>query len=622
MSDQENGPQDGDATQEVQVPPVEDSEELKGAGAAEQGQDIEDLIEPADDPDPEPELRPDEDDEPTQVTAAPLVQPADDAERPASYDSLEGEPLPPAQRAELSAQEAEDEQRDSPPRRTVFAIASAKGGVGKSLLAAGVGIFLAQLGKRVVLVDADLGGGNLHTLLGMERPRGSLHAFLRKEVQQIVEVVTETPISGLSLVPAHENAVGAANPRPAQKSRLLNQLRSLPVDYVVIDLSPGAGFNALDIFLSADLHVVITCPEPTAIESAFRLIKSAFVRKVRHHEGLRQILDDLAPRAYCGIPTPHQIYTLARERDPALGGILHEAMAEFRPRLVLNKARTRDDLELGQALTTVGRRHLSLPLDYLGHMENDDMAWVTVRRRRPLLVEYPDAKVSRDIQRIARRLVSLETKERSECLSVPKPMQDQNHYEVLGLHPGASNEDVRRAQRRVRRFYGKDSSAIYGIAPPVEVDQMHRRIDEAYSTLVDPEKRHLYNQNLFPGGQLEEQDLAADPRPRRESVVEQEVAPAMEDLPDMPQLDPDTEFSGPLLRQVRQAMGIELSDIADKTKITMTYLRAMEDEDYTATPAPVYLRGFVKTVARELKLDSEHVAATYMARHDAITGED
>jgi flagellar biosynthesis protein FlhG len=509
--------------------------------------------------------------------------------------------------------------------RLVIAIASGKGGVGKSLLAAGVGIYLAQLGKRVVIVDANLGSSNLHCFLGVEEPRLSLHGFLSKEVKRIEEVVAKTPFRGLGLIPGHDNAIGATNPRPAQKNRLLSQLRSLAVDYVLIDLSAGSNFNTLDLFLAADLHVVVTVPEPTAIESAFRLIKSAFVRKIRSLKGIDQLLSDLARVAYCGIPTPYQIYDVARERDPAVGENVLRAMAEFKPRLVLNQIRTRDDLELGPALATVGRRHLALPFDYLGFVESEDVAWITVRRRRPLLVDYPEAKVAKDIERVTRRILSLETKERPECMGVPPAMARQNHYEILGLHPGATDEEVRRAQRRVRRMYGAESMAIYGIAPPAEVNGMLSRIEEAYSTLGDPEKRHLYNQRVFPGGPPTVELGGLDVTPVvavRQTAVPAEIpatlAPTPDDAPreraPMPPIDDATEFTGPLLRAVREARGFELQDIADRTKITMSYLRAMEEERYDATPAPVYLRGFLKTIAKELRLPPEQVADSYMRR--------
>ncbi len=508
--------------------------------------------------------------------------------------------------------------------RMVMAIASGKGGVGKSLLAAGVGIYLAQLGKRVVLVDANLGSSNLHCFLGTDEPRGSIHGFLSKEVKAIEEVVAETPFRGLGLIAGHANAIGATNPRPAQKNRLLTQIRSLAVDYVIIDLAAGSDFNTLDLFLAADLHVVVTVPEPTAIESAFRLIKSAFVRKIRSLKGSDRLLADLQGAAHCGIPTPNQIYEVARERDPEMGEAIHRAMTAFKPRLVVNMTRTRDDLELGPSLAMVGRRHLGLPFDYLGYVECEDVAWVTVRRRRPLLVEYPEAKVAKDIERVTRRILSLETKERPECIGVPNPMARQGHYEILGLHPGATDEEVRRAQRRMRRIYAPDSLAIFGVAPPGEVSQMHSRIEEAYAVLADPEKRHLYDQRVFPGGAPVPDTFAAlDEEPPRVSEVlppQHPEAHPLGERPAMPVLDETSEFTGALLRTIRESRGIELQDIADRTKISIAYLRAIEEENFEATPSPVYLRGFLKTVARDLKLDQERVARTYMRRFDAVKG--
>ena len=84
-------------------------------------------------------------------------------------------------------------------------------------------------------------------------------------------------------------------------------------------------------------------------------------------------------------------------------------------------------------------------------------------------------------------------------------------------------------------------------------------------------------------------------------------------------LDETTEYSGELLRHIREARGVELHDIAERTKIHIGYLRAIEEENFAATPSPVYLRGFLKTVARDLKLDQEQVARTYMKRFELAT---
>jgi flagellar biosynthesis protein FlhG len=570
--------------------------------------EIEAFIEPASAPDAGPALE--------EEGSRPDVSPSDSLGEAGEEESA-ADPADGVSRGEMG--------QGAP--RLVMAIASGKGGVGKSLLAAGIGVYLAQLGKRVVLVDANLGSGNLHSFLGVDEPRTSIHGLLSKEVKRIEEVVAKTAFRGLGLIPGHDNGVGATNPRPAQKNRLVSQIRTLAVDYVIIDLGPGSDFNTLDLFLAADLHIVVTVPEPTAIESAFRLVKSAFVRKIRSLKGVDRLLADLQASAHCGIPTPNQIYEVGHERDPEMGEAILRAMAEFKPRLLVNMSRTRDDLELGPALAAVGRRHLALPFDYLGYVESEDVAWVTVRRRRPLLVEYPEAKVAKDIERVTRRILSLETKERPECIGVPRPLARQGHYEILGLHPGATDEEVRRAQRRVRRTYGAESPAIVGVVPPAEVSQMHSRIEEAYATLADPEKRHLYDQRVFPGGPPSAEPPVDEPVPPPTTVTtpadplpvaQPAEASQVGERPPLPLFDETTEFTGPLLRTIREARGVELQDIADRTKISMSYLRAIEDENFTATPAPVYLRGFVKTVAKDLKLDPEQVARTYMQRYQAV----
>jgi flagellar biosynthesis protein FlhG len=582
----------------------EDSEQVIAFEAELPGpDDVECLIEPADPPDEEEGQDQGQADQADQADQLPP----------------EAEPAVAAEPAGQARPRKHRGRKANAGPRMVVAIASGKGGTGKSLLAASLGIFLAQIGKKVVLVDANLGSGNLHTLLGMKQPEVSLHAFLSKQIAQIDDVIVETPFRGLGLAPSNANAVGTANPKQAQKTRLLHQIRALDVDFVILDLPAGSAFNTLDLFLAADLHVVVTVPEPTAVESAFRLIKSAFVRKLRNVKGLGAILDELQPTAHFGIPTPNQLLEAARERDPKIADELSEAMVAFKPRLVMNKTRTREDLEIGPTLAVVGRRHLALPFDYLGYMENDDVVWVTVRKRRPLLVEYPEAKISKDIERVTRRILKLEHKERPECVGRPKPLAIQNHYEILGLHPGATEEEVRRAQRRVRRTYSPDSSSVFGIVPPDEVSEMLTCIDTAHATLVDPEKRQLYDQELF----AEEPDAApaAEEEPAQlpvqEGVLEEADTTPLEPLPDMPALSSETAFSGALLRAVRKARGVDLQDIAERTKISKTYLNAIEEEDYEAAPAPVYLRGFVKTLAKDLKLDPELVARGYMERYQA-----
>ena len=88
--------------------------------------------------------------------------------------------------------------------------------------------------------------------------------------------------------------------------------------------------------------------------------------------------------------------------------------------------------------------------------------------------------------------------------------------------------------------------------------------------------------------------------------------------PPMPELSPHTEFSGPLLRQIREASGVELREIAARSKIGMAYLVALEGEVFTKLPAAVYVRGFLAQYARALGLDADRVQQTYLVRFRTV----
>src|SRR5262249_11401740 len=92
--------------------------------------------------------------------------------------------------------------------------------------------------------------------------------------------------------------------------------------------------------------------------------------------------------------------------------------------------------------------------------------------------------------------------------------------------------------------------------------------------------------------------------------------------PPEPALGTDTEFTGELLRQVRESRGIDLEDISNRTKIHIGHLRSIENERFDILPAKVYTRGFLIEYAKALRLDPQQVARTYLKRYDAVRTEE
>jgi flagellar biosynthesis protein FlhG len=294
--------------------------------------------------------------------------------------------------------------------RRVVSVGGGKGGIGKSLISANLGIELARRGKRVVLVDADLGGANLHTCLGIDQPRRTLSDFIERRTEVIEDVVTPTGIANLGLISGAMDSLDAANPRYAQKMRLLRHVQAMDVDFAILDLGAGTHLNVLDFFLVSDHGVLVLVPEPTAVENAYRFVKAAFWRRMRNVASvfgydplLRTVL------ASGNFKSPVELIAAVSERDPEVGETLIRQLKRFRPRLVVNQARTQQDNEIGRAVTAAWRKYFGLEMDYLGCIEYDDEMWRTVRERRPLLIQKPGSPAARAFGRIADGLLALDS---------------------------------------------------------------------------------------------------------------------------------------------------------------------------------------------------------------------
>lgn len=498
----------------------------------------------------------------------------------------------------------------------VVAVGGGKGGVGKSLLAANLGIFLATLGKKVTVVDLALGMPNLHLFCGVPRPSRTL-AEAVSGAAPLAELAVSTPVAGMRLIAGAADPAWIADADVGAVRRLLEQARGLPCDWVVLDLGPGMRSETLELFLGADVGIVAAVADPTSVELMHRFVRAAFIHR------LRQLgLDELAERAASprardgGIVGPLDLYLNAVEAGDARVEHLRAAILGFAPQLVINAARSKHDMELGRAIASAARRRLGVPMSYLGHLEYDEAVWASTRRRRPLLVEHPEARITKCIEKVTRGLMAV----RPPAVD-GDVLPSDSHYDLLEVAPTASFEDIRRANRRIRDIYGAESIAIAGLYDPASLEAVHRRLDLAYTTLMDAAKRKEYDQELFPDG------IPMPLAPGPSTPVGEVAAPRVERVevpaalrPPMPELGPRTDYTGALLRQVREALGIELREVAERSKIGIGYLQSLEADAFDRLPAPVYVRGFLTEYARILGLDAERVKDTYLERFRAARG--
>ena len=156
-------------------------------------------------------------------------------------------------------------------------------------------------------------------------------------------------------------------------------------------------------------------------------------------------------------------------------------------------------------------------------------------------------------------------------------------------------------------MYAPGGLATSSLLAETELQAERARVDEAYDTLLDPLRRRAYDLSTFA-----EPETEAGPRTAPKPAVLAEQAMLQHEL--AREIGPETEFSGALLRKVREAYGVQVADISERTKIGKAYLSAIEEEDFGALPSPVYVRGFVAELAKFLRLDPPQVQRTYLRR--------
>ncbi len=211
----------------------------------------------------------------------------------------------------------------------LVAVGGGKGGIGKSVLAALLGVECARRGLQTVLLDCDFGGPNLHSLLGMSLPRETVSDFVSRRTESLEAIAVPTPVPGLILVPGPRGATGDASLLHQQRVRLKRAIGTLQAPVTVLDLGAGTHYDVVDFFLLASHGVLVVTPEALSVENAYRFLKVAFLRRIRNAElgeDVKELIQEAAREGGAGARTPAELLAhVAREAPPA-GQVLTRLM--------------------------------------------------------------------------------------------------------------------------------------------------------------------------------------------------------------------------------------------------------------------------------------------------------
>jgi flagellar biosynthesis protein FlhG len=249
----------------------------------------------------------------------------------------------------------------------IISVSSGKGGVGKTNIAINLALAYAGLGKKVIVLDADLGLANVNVVLGVI-PRYNLYHLIRQQ-KKMRDIILDTTY-GIQIVAGASGFSKIANLSEEERKVFIEELHELSsADIIVIDTSAGVSNNVLTFVAASDDVIIVTTPEPTAITDAYGIVK-----------------------------------IIATEVDNLDLGL----------KLVVNRVKSvTEGRKVAERVINIAGQFLNIKLDYLGFVYEDVMVQNAVIKQRPFLTLDPKGKASICIDHIVRRLENMDFKEGS-----------------------------------------------------------------------------------------------------------------------------------------------------------------------------------------------------------------
>jgi flagellar biosynthesis protein FlhG len=284
----------------------------------------------------------------------------------------------------------------------IVAVGGGKGGVGKSTVSLLLAFWFARKGKKTILVDADLGGANLHTFMGIKNPPRTLNDFVTRRYDSLEEICLYTELENLRLISGASDILSLANIHLAQKAKLIQNLTRLEADYVIVDLGAGTSYNVLDFFLVADKKVVVLIPQPISIQNAYAFIRNTVYRRLSQLVSQDPSLQSLIKTAMdtnneLKVRTVNELLQIVEDlKGTEAMKTLQKEIQSIQPFVITNMVRANHDRGAGRVIQRVAEKYLMIQSTDLGSIFYDQKLYAMVTEMLPLtgLIQSSEAFAS------------------------------------------------------------------------------------------------------------------------------------------------------------------------------------------------------------------------------------
>ena len=450
-------------------------------------------------------------------------------------------------------------------RASVIGLASGKGGVGRSMIAVELGRALVRHGKTVLLVDLEIRSRSLAALV-------ELTVFNEPDFYApLVERIEKTGNSSLDVLQLDGFELTAESEDHGDVAHdLTDFLRTLDYDWVILDLPGGFELDVVSAFVSSDLSILVTLPEPSALSAASNFLRSCVLEALQRqlHLAPAEALLELMfrnPLGWCFADIYEQT------SDSAQRELFVQACSRLSIGLLMNKVREGSESEQALSLCHAWALELGVWPRVLGGVLHDDRRWFFARRLAPAASHPQKDSIAGDIEEIVRRINPMDW----EAWRAPRaclPCIDPAQNPAIFLDLDAGGGTVRQRYRRLWEGYRREAGLISFVLQNAARTDAVKLLEAAYRRAA-----------------IDDGDQSGAPLVSRVSVP-----------------------PGQQLKDRRLALGLSQRELSLKTRVGVRHIEAIEAMNERALTNRVYLKAYLAELTKTLGLDTERLVEAYM----------
>ncbi len=524
----------------------------------------------------------------------------------------------------------------------LIAAFSPKGGAGTSMIIANLSIYLAQKGKKVLLIDAAPNGGTLHSYLNLPTIAVSDEVAEHFSVLPLIS----TDYQNLSFF---SNLQHQGSKISELLTRWQGEMGQVQFDFVFIDMGSVINHDLMDVIGIADYSLMFLSPDFISFEKSNYFFRELFNYRLRNVElkyDIQLETQNIKRAKNDYLFTSRNLLVLLSQAIPKTASQIANIVNDLKIGIVYNGVRNSADKELVQPYRFLISNSFGIETDSIAEIAYSDLVPTSVATMKPVVTLEKNAEFVDALDKFASTL-SANLFQQSSVKKKLKVMPF-NYYEWFGLDRGCSTFDINNQYEKLKKLYVGENPMMRDVYSDSDLFILNSLIDTIFKELNDSEIRREYDMDIsshllsletsFPDifmigevikkyNRVKKREVLVKKDVFGRSAEKKVVASSSSDFVDANEIFNkyrDLPVTGDLLRKIREEVGISYELIISRTKISKMVLDAIENDKYAQLPADLYVKNFVQQYCKTLKMNAantELIASGYLKSKNVSSAE-